>query len=376
MLKNLTTPNTKQVFPAVNPRAYVRGLNKIHATDNMHMIGIDTLTSPRRYYAINGTDNTIRQRDDIVGDWSTDKGFPPNTTKEETSSKLIRFKNYLYFCALDTNDSTWKIFRTEPKEADIPFDWSVVYTLTKDGANFKLGAHFNCDDQYIYIGEYGDPEETADIYRSSDGITWETVHQEPPSARHIHGINADPYKPGWVWASYGEYGHDVTLSSDDYGATWTKRLGSGGGTFGAGWASVQISFCEKYVWFADDSRNQTVFVIDKNTLTPYRVTPTWVGNIAVPGGNVGDTFYQNAFVGAISPETGVYYCVANDTSAGGNRAGLFFLPQIGASLEIYSYDVDLPFGSVLSPQVFIPGDGYVWFGNYRAKEFDVEELTQ
>ena len=48
----------------------------------------------------------------------------------------------------------------------------------------------------------------------------------------------------------------------------------------------------------------------------------------------GDSFYRNAFFGAVDPTTGVYYCISNDNTVGGTRSGLFALTQVGGRLEL------------------------------------------
>lgn len=54
----------------------------------------------------------------------------------------------------------------------------------------------------------------------------------------------------------------------------------------------------------------------------------------------GDRFYKNAFFGLVDPATGIYYCVANDSSAWGNRFGLFYCDRIGGDLRLLTDEIN------------------------------------
>lgn len=74
---------------------------------------------------------------------------------------------------------------------------------------------------------------------------------------------------------------------------------------------------------------------------------------------VGGAFYGNAYFGIVDPDTGVYYCVANDTSVAGTTPGWFMLPQAGDSLDVFGTFPDMQASAMYL------GGGYVFAGNYR-----------
>jgi hypothetical protein len=61
------------------------------------------------------------------------------------------------------------------------------------------------------------------------GASWTQIYDHGNgslSSRHIHGVAADPYRPGTVWLTLGDYTGSATGDrrirvSRDYGATWT-----------------------------------------------------------------------------------------------------------------------------------------------------------
>jgi hypothetical protein len=68
----------------------------------------------------------------------------------------------------------------------------------------------------------------------------------------------------------------------------------------------------------------------------------------------GDLYGRAAFFGAVDPATGIYYCVSNDFTSGGNRTGLFYLREVGGRLELLeSYHTSTP------GEVFFR-DGKLW----------------
>lgn len=48
----------------------------------------------------------------------------------------------------------------------------------------------------------------------------------------------------------------------------------------------------------------------------------------------GETWGRAAFYGAVDPNTGIYYLNSNDTTSGGMRSGLFYLPYAGGRIEL------------------------------------------
>jgi hypothetical protein len=277
---------------------------------------------------------------------TANKGFPTNVTTGSTLKKIVRFKGNLYCIAQDSSDSLYKIWKAAPATGDTAFNWgSPVHTL-KTGATAYPTA-LNCDGSYIYCAEYGDPVPDASIYRSVDGTTWETVHTRPDADRHFHSVTPDPFAPGHVYAACGDGVANPIIRSVDYGATWETVVASNQ------WQGVQISFTETHVYLGADNSSGTLYVIDKSDLSIKHGAKNYHANISVPGGNALDSFYRNAFFGAVDPDTGIYYCISMDTSVSGNRYGLFYLPRLGDRFELLEL-----FTTGVSGEMFIYG-GYL-----------------
>lgn len=68
----------------------------------------------------------------------------------------------------------------------------------------------------------------------------------------------------------------------------------------------------------------------------------------------GDTFYRTALSGCVDPDTGIYYCIAADSTSGGTRCGLFYLPRVGSRIELLE-----PYQSDTPGQVFLR-NGRLW----------------
>lgn len=68
----------------------------------------------------------------------------------------------------------------------------------------------------------------------------------------------------------------------------------------------------------------------------------------------GDLFYRSAFYGCVDPSTGIYYALASDSTSGGTRSGLFYLPYVGGRLELMEH-----YPSQTGGQIFIRG-GKLW----------------
>ncbi|WP_068151808.1 hypothetical protein [Rhodococcoides corynebacterioides] len=67
-----------------------------------------------------------------------------------------------------------------------------------------------------------------------------------------------------------------------------------------------------------------------------------------------DMFFRSAFYGAVDPATGVYYCIANDNTSGGNRSVLFAIAYPGARAELLeSYPS-------ATPGEMVMWNGYLW----------------
>ena len=119
--------------------------------------------------------------------------------------------------------------------------------------------------------------------------------------------------------------------------------------------AVQISFSPQWIFFAGDSGNGTVWVLDLQHLQPIWAATNYHATMPVPGGSSGDAFYRNAFYGSVDAATGVYYAsTTQGTSSGGNTKGLFALPAVGGELQFVDFNAS-------GTEVFIAG-GRVWSG--------------
>lgn len=99
-----------------------------------------------------------------------------------------------------------------------------------------------------------------------------------------------------------------------------------------------------------------VTVTPPNSLTLNRNALATVS--AQPGVIYGDMYLSNAYYGAVDPASGVYYCVANDTSNSGNMQGMFYLDQPGGHVNILD-----PGGENISMNGFVfCYRGRVWSG--------------
>ena len=60
------------------------------------------------------------------------------------------------------------------------FTWSLELWTAKTNATVAIASAIDCDDSYIYVGDYGLPLNGPNLYRSADGVTWETVVENIP----------------------------------------------------------------------------------------------------------------------------------------------------------------------------------------------------
>jgi hypothetical protein len=330
---------------------HVETLSPAGTSDVMRVVGM--IGAGEEFFAVNTTDNTLRHCQWEYKNWGVSKGTPPGVAATAIV-KALKFGDYVYIHALSTADGLSHVYRAPYSAPDQVFVWSDSLWAGQAGSNVAMGPAFNADASYIYIGEYGSPAGDPCVYRSSDGVNWSLSLTGPSAMIHVHSVNADPYNPGHVWATFGEMssGQNQCWFSDDYGATWRAAFSSDG------FQAVQISFSENWVWFASDRAHYSALVVDRETMTPYIATPTLHSNIAVPGGEEGAKFYGNAFFGAVDPANEAFYCIANDSSAGGNTPGIFWLKDVGEQLN-------LGYVPPTTPGEVFCGDGFMHTGNYK-----------
>jgi Bacteriophage T4 gp9/10-like protein len=291
-------------------------------------LGYDDTDS--RMWVRDDTGGILRQSTDNGATFSTNKTFPAGVTTAGGCTRMLRFGAYIYMLAKDTGDNIWKIYRATPQPGNTAFSWSAALHSMTDANSTSLWTSFSFDATYMYLSEYGDPTGGPRAWRSSDGTTWPLIYGADATLRHIHAIAPDPYNAGHVWMTTGDGAAKTIQKSTDYGSNWSIIIAT------SAWQAVQISFSQKWVWLAGDSQRAAVIVIDRATGTPYNAARNTFRNIAVPAGAaVTDRFYANAWYGAVDPINDVFYSSANDTSvAGSNTPGLFYLPEVGSSLEL------------------------------------------
>ena len=323
--------------------------------------GIDVIDDV--LYASDVGNDAIRQSGDWAATWSGMKSLPPNSVADEVT-RVIRHNDMLFCAGRDTALARLRVWASPVADGDTPFAWVTTPLVTQDFTSAKAGTQFTHDEQYLYVGEYGNPPDGPNLYRSLDGTTWETVFSKADqlaaigrTARHIHAVSVDPYNAGHVYFTTGDFGiltgaalWRSTQAGDP--ATWEVVLPTGR------YQSTQISFGADTIWLAADNHVDTAVVIDRHTMTAVTASPTHHYEIPVPGGAPGDMYYRIASHGMVDAATEIYYCVA--TTDIGNTEGMFAIPAIGAPVQLIDpggRDIEM------RAQVFI-ANGSVWSGQW------------
>lgn len=229
----------------------------------------------------------LAQSDNAGATW-IGRNVPADVASSSASvgkASALKFKGSWYLQALKISDGLPGIFRAAPVAGAGSFTWSASL-LNGAAGSTVFSTAFDCDDQYIYWGEYGDAVGGPSVYRSADGTTWTRVLGPGGMAggRHVHGIAADPYNPGHVYLALGDATSTTYMArSLDYGATWAALPGALGTS--QAYQSCQISFDADFIYYAPDTTaGMSMLKVDRATLTP-----RWGGrqthrNLAVPGG--------------------------------------------------------------------------------------------
>jgi hypothetical protein len=90
-------------------------------------------------------------------------------------------------------------------------------------------------DGAIYFGEYfmNPRREPVRIWRLEPDLShFEVVHAfDQPRCRHVHGLHADPQRPGRIWITMGDFEGECFLGWTDDGFRTVDLLGDGSQTF-------------------------------------------------------------------------------------------------------------------------------------------------
>jgi hypothetical protein len=335
--------------------------NRLHPDFTLLLRGIDSIDDV--LYASDVDNNAIRQSGDWAATWSAAKQLPPNAAAQ-TVTRLIRHKDALYCAGRDEARKRLTVWTSPIVEGDTPFEWTTTPLATQEITSAKSGTQFTHDKDYLFVGEYGDPANGPNVYRSLDGASWETIFSEQDqlaligrTARHIHAVAVDPFKSGHVYITTGDFGLQTgaalwrSTEAGDSG-TWEVVVATGR------YQSSQISFDRDAIWLAGDNHVDTAVIVDRTTMTASSASPTHHYDIPVPGGALGDAYYRIASHGKVDSVTGIYYCVA--TTDIGNTEGMFAIPSIDSPVQLVDPGGQ---GIDMRSQVFI-ANGNVWSGQW------------
>jgi hypothetical protein len=351
---------------AVGPGASARALaaptsQRLHPDFTLLLRGINLADGV--IYASDLDNNTMRQSSDWAATWSAPKSLPPATVADRVT-KVVRFNDMLFCAGRDESTKTLAVWTSPITPGDAPYMWARTSLTAQAATSAKSGKQLTHDDTFMYVGEYGDPPNGPNLYRSADGVTWTTVFSKADqialigrTARHIHGVAVDPYNAGHVYFTTGDFGKTTgaalwrSTQAGDPG-TWHVVLPTGL------YQSSQISFDAHRIWLACDNHRDTAVVLDRATLTPAPASPTHHYDIPVPGGAPGDAYLRIASHGRVDDATGIYYCVT--TTDVGTTQGMFDIPSVGAPVQLLD-----PGGKDINMdgEVFI-ANGTVWSGQW------------
>ena len=304
----------------------------------------------------------------------------------------------VYLLGRDTTDNLVKVWSATANAQNDVFTWSApLLTLTTGATGFvgSIDASNWASGNVIVVTEYGDPVGGPSVYVSTDGTTFERTYGPDSSMRHTHHIACDPFEPGHIWLTCGDGIAKTIQRSTDYGKTWSVVVASSqwqgvqvsfskthvwvAGDSRRGTAFVIDRSTLTPRWAASNyhhdippataigaraveatttasstlltSAGKFTSADQRRYVQSYYVHPgTYIAAVNPPNEATlsqaafasgtattmisGDLYFANAYYGAVDPETGVYYCVANDTSNAGRLQGMFWLPRLGGRFEV------------------------------------------
>lgn len=342
----------------------------------------------------------------------TDCNVPANVSAANIV-KVLRAGGWIWLGAKDNSDNRFKVWRAAPSLTGV-YTWSApLLTMSLNGGLFACT--LDGDDSYVYAADYANPSPSAKVYRAPTATgVFEDV-TPPGIVRHVHAIKPDPYNPGHVWMTTGDSGARIFRSTNNAAAgSWELQDSNWQAvqiSFTKDWVYFAADGATCTVFVMDRTTRKPLAATPSfhyempvpagaaaRTVTDLAITsgsavinsPTAAFTAADVGRQIkhpnvgegryivsvqsatqatmsvnnntnatvtatieGDRWYDKAFFGAVDPATGVYYCIANDNSGGGNRSGLFMLPGIGQPLQLVQ-----TFTSQITGEMFI-AEGYL-----------------
>lgn len=116
-----------------------------------------------------------------------------------------------------------------------------------------------CEDAegWTYFGEYfmNPRRQPVKVWRvSPDHTRWEVAYEFPAGrTRHVHTIARDPYEPGALWATLGDFAGECCLVRTDDRFRTVEFLGDGS----QHWRAVSLFFTPEHVcWLTDSHLHQ------------------------------------------------------------------------------------------------------------------------
>lgn len=275
------------ILPQVN-QAYAAGTNNRAAgqAGSYNVIGFDsvnTIGGVPAPYCQDAGNGLLRlcltfDANGAPATWSTGKTLPTGTQWFNTI-RVLTFKGNLYLLTVEDASSLPAVYQATPTSGSSALVWTKVLTGTAgSGTILSRPTCIAADANFIYYADYGDPTGGPQVYRSSDGTTWNSVATFA-GIRHVHAIAPDPNNLGTVWIAMGDGVTNPNRYSTDFGATWTALPLQNGSAV----QCTDISFTSTDAWLCDDTSYVTAVVVDKATKTWKVGSAGFHGNLAVPG---------------------------------------------------------------------------------------------
>lgn len=218
-----------------------------------------------------------------------------------------------------------------------------------------------CEDDAgnIYFGEYfmNPQRDPAVVWRVSPDLkSWGRAH-EIAGIRHVHGVYADPYDPGVLWVTVGDFGGENRLmrTGDQFESLETFGDGS------QRWRAVRLFFTPEFVcWLTDSNleQNHACRLSRSNGLmeTGQMINASaWYGCTTVEGLHIAFTTIERG-VAIQSDESAVL--VSEDAFHWQVVYG--FKKDFWRPMQVFKYGViSCPSGAMSQRKLYLSGEGLV-----------------